>query len=168
MLVLASTNSALAKTSTMRSMCLSSRCDATKLRPIPPKIQRSKASYVSLSSLWFFFFFVRPLPHPIPKDRQVNDSTLSRPRVNESTQQRSTHSRSMKSNARVNQSRQQSFNATEDHTEPTDFVGLQILGGHVFLLGLHLCLESTIFAVLFFCWIAPVSGMQDFCCLGFF
>ena len=81
-LVLASTNSALAKTSTMRSMCLSSRCDATKLRPIPPKIQRSKASYVSLSSLWFFFFFVRPGPHPIPKDRQVNDSTLSQPRVN--------------------------------------------------------------------------------------
>ena len=114
-----------------------------------------------------FLFFVRPGPHPIPKDRQVNDSTLSQPRVNESTQQRSTHSRSMKSNARVNQSRQQSFNATEDHTEPTDFVGLQIWGGHVFFLecicvwkarflrfcfsvGLHLYLECKTFAVLVF------------------
>lgn len=177
----------LASTSTMSSKCSSSRVQTVRLRrqaqcaqcacprdatqpsfdPSPEDPTLQSFIRVIVFSL-VFLFFVRPGPHPIPKDRQVNDSTLSQPRVNESTQQRSTHSRSMKSNARVNQSRQQSFNATEDHTEPTDFVGLHILGGHVFLLGLHLCLESTIFAVLFFCWIAPVSGMQDFCCLGFF
>ena len=81
MLVLASTNRALARTSTMRSMCLSSRCDATKLRPIPPKIQRSKASYVSLSSLWFFFFL---FAHCLTLYRKIGKSTIQ-PRVEDST-----------------------------------------------------------------------------------
>ena len=87
----------------------------------------------------------------------------------------------------------QRVNATEIHTQPKhekhcesqpvkatklqrnrrphgahSFCWIADFGRSCFFWGLHLCLESTIFAVLFFCWIAPVSGMQDFCCLGFF
>ena len=126
----------------MRSMCLSSRCDATKLRPIPPKIQRFKASYVSLSSLWFFFFFVRPLPHPIPKDRQVNDSTLS-----------------------------QRVNATEIHTQPkhekhceSQPVKATKLQRNRRPHGAHrFCWIAYFGRSCLFVGIAPVSGKHDFC-----